>query len=452
LQASDLPGLTDAILDTIHINQETPISTVVVSGNTVTIAGIFSSNDNEADYYANTLLLIGSYNGQEFVAGASIATGQAMRIPAAGNENTEFTVRPQIVVSNSSTISTTVNPIAGATNERVDNEVAQLQSQIDTINDTNDTQDTTIAGKVSKTLNETVDGIKTFVKTIVGNITGNAGSATKLQTARTIGISGDATGSASFDGSDNATIAATLASVTRTDTTSTESKSAGQTFTAIDDLTTDAKGRVTAANVKTVTLPAIQTSVSGNAGSATKLQTARTINGSPFDGTANISVNAANDAQLVHTSGAESIAGQKTFTDGISTNNLVVSDEIMPTKETTVNIGWGQTIRLTRVGNMVFINAADQIINGFGPLYSSDITTQDETLPSGYRPSQEFDGNATKIVTGNIKVNNTNHGAYWLMFQSNGTIQMTRERDNPTGNVYVTLQTGFWFTDDQMPS
>lgn len=44
--------------------------------------------------------------------------------------------------------------------------------------------------------------------------------------------------------------------VSRTDTTSTGSVAYGGTFTAIDSLTTNARGHVTAANVKTVTIPA----------------------------------------------------------------------------------------------------------------------------------------------------------------------------------------------------
>lgn len=36
---------------------------------------------------------------------------------------------------------------------------------------------------------------------LAGNITGNAATATKLETARTISLTGDATGSATFDGS-----------------------------------------------------------------------------------------------------------------------------------------------------------------------------------------------------------------------------------------------------------
>ena len=47
--------------------------------------------------------------------------------------------------------------------------------------------------------------------TTAGSCTGNAATATALATARTIALSGDVTGSASFDGSANATITATVA-------------------------------------------------------------------------------------------------------------------------------------------------------------------------------------------------------------------------------------------------
>jgi hypothetical protein len=43
------------------------------------------------------------------------------------------------------------------------------------------------------------------------NINGNAGTATKLQTARTINLTGDISGSAKFDGSSNININTTVA-------------------------------------------------------------------------------------------------------------------------------------------------------------------------------------------------------------------------------------------------
>jgi hypothetical protein len=45
---------------------------------------------------------------------------------------------------------------------------------------------------------------------VTGAVTGNASTSTRLATSRTIGLSGDVTGTASFDGSANSTIAATV--------------------------------------------------------------------------------------------------------------------------------------------------------------------------------------------------------------------------------------------------
>lgn len=57
----------------------------------------------------------------------------------------------------------------------------------------------------------------------------------------------------------------------------------GRTY--INNITLDDYGHVTALGTKTET---DQTTISGNAGSATKLQTPKNINGTPFDGSADI--------------------------------------------------------------------------------------------------------------------------------------------------------------------
>lgn len=69
--------------------------------------------------------------------------------------------------------------------------------------------------------------------TITAALSGNATTATTLQTARTISLTGDATGSVSFNGSANAAIATTLAN-------------SGVTAGTYKSVTVDAKGRVTA--------------------------------------------------------------------------------------------------------------------------------------------------------------------------------------------------------------
>jgi hypothetical protein len=83
--------------------------------------------------------------------------------------------------------------------------------------------------------NQTIAGTKTFSSTISGSIDGNAGTATKLATARTIALTGDATASGSFDGSANYSQTLTLATV---------NANVG-TFTKF---TVNAKGLITAAS------------------------------------------------------------------------------------------------------------------------------------------------------------------------------------------------------------
>ena len=97
-------------------------------------------------------------------------------------------------------------------------------------------------------------------------VSGNAGTATRLQTARTIGLSGAATGTAtSFNGSANITISVT---------------------------SLDASKLTGTASINTTGNASTSTTCTGNAATATKLQTARKINGVAFDGTQDITVEA----------------------------------------------------------------------------------------------------------------------------------------------------------------
>lgn len=367
-QVADLDGFNDTTLATANIKQISGISSVTISGNTVTITGLFNSTNNASDYYIRTIFLVAKYNGKEFLAGTTVAntSGSAFRMPASSDtEITEFTARPQISVTNTNSISTTVDPVASATNERVDSLEATLQGEIDDINVDKQNLWNKLADYVTKAAAETITGVKTFSQTIVGSITGNAGTATKLQTERTIGFSGDVNGTAQgFDGSKNITLPINLNSINQNNTTSTQSAGYNSPVTIIDGITRDTKGRVTGVNTKTVTLPPVQTTISGNAASATKLeiarliggvsfdgtsdiilpgvnsignqnttgnaatatnanlatkavalQTPRKINGTDFDGTSDINVLASNDGDIVHKSGNEIVNGNKTFKD-----------------------------------------------------------------------------------------------------------------------------------------
>ena len=65
------------------------------------------------------------------------------------------------------------------------------------------------AAGIVNTAAQTFGGPKTFASGIIGNLTGNADTASKLATARTIGLSGIVANAVSFDGSSNVTIAVT---------------------------------------------------------------------------------------------------------------------------------------------------------------------------------------------------------------------------------------------------
>lgn len=112
-----------------------------------------------------------------------------------------------------------------------------------------------------------------------------ADSATKLANARTIGITGDATGSATFDGSADVSISV--------DVTSADSAAA----------------------------------CTGNAATAAKLETARSINGVAFDGTKDITITQVNGKDIATVdkipTSLPASGGNATTVGGYTANNLM---------------------------------------------------------------------------------------------------------------------------------
>jgi hypothetical protein len=128
-----------------------------------------------------------------------------------------------------------------------------------------------------------------YATSFIGAVSGNADTASKLQTARTISIAGGAVGSASFDGSANSSISVVITNNSHTHlsaniTDATESNNGNMIVRR------DASGNFNAGT--------IGAALNGNASSATKLQTARTIGisgkvtgtATSFDGSAGITI------------------------------------------------------------------------------------------------------------------------------------------------------------------
>lgn len=151
-------------------------------------------------------------------------------------------------------------------------------------------------------------------------------NANKLTTPRVINLIGDISGSAVFDGSSNISITTTeknsgvvAGTYTKVTVDSKGTVTSATNATALDvnlgNVTNESKTTMfnnsvftgiplaPTANVGTNTTQLAttefvttaitnKTSITGNAGTATKLQTARTINGVAFDGTSNITITA----------------------------------------------------------------------------------------------------------------------------------------------------------------
>lgn len=193
-----------------------------------------------------------------------------------------------------------------------------------------------------------------FAGPLTGAVTGNASTATALQTARTIAISGDVTGTAtSFDGTANITISAgiTANTIVNADINS----SAAIADTKLATISTAGKvlnSATTATNLNTASAivardasgnfsaGTITAALSGNASTATALQTARTIGGVSFDGTANINLPGVNTTGNQNTTGSAAtlttartialsgdVAGSVTF-DGSA--NVTITTTVQP--------------------------------------------------------------------------------------------------------------------------
>lgn len=183
-------------------------------------------------------------------------------------------------------------------------------------------------------------------------------------------------------------------------------------------------GNETIAGDKTFTSP-INGQLSGNAATATKWQTARTlaltgdVTGSvTMDGSGNVSMTTTG-ASLVHKSGSETIAGDKTFTGVTNIQN-------QKQYKSSFKIG-ANTINLTRIGSVVYVSARliEKIngANGYG------------TIPTGFTPANNSVVNyIVNVVQGSC------------LFQANHDVWF------PADAPFDSNMSGSYLTSDALPS
>ena len=177
---------------------------------------------------------------------------------------------------------------------------------------------------------------------VTAPVIGNASTASTLETARTISLTGDVSGSVSFNGSADASISATIqpnSVALGTDTTGNyvNDLTAGTGVTVTHtpgegSSPTVAIGQAVGTS-SSVTFAAVTAPLIGNASTATTLQTARTIAGQSFDGSANISI-APTDL-----TGVTSTAAELNILDGatLSTTELNYVDGVTSAIQTQID-------------------------------------------------------------------------------------------------------------------
>jgi hypothetical protein len=328
-------GSGAAVLDITNIvaadiSGNSTTATTWQTGRTLTIGGTGKSVNGSANV-AWSLSEIGVNNATLTLATSGIATGSQT---FTSNQGTNATFTVDVPPTN---LSSTDGSAAGPT----------INSSTGT-NVTIPSASTTVSGVVT-TGSQSFAGSKTFTSTITGSITGNAGTATALQTARTIG-------GVSFNGTANIN----LPGVNQAGTQST----------------------------------------TGNAATATALQTARNINGVSFNGTADITIPTVPSGGIIMWSGAiASIPSGWFLCDGANgtpdlRNRFVVG---AGSTYTPGNTGGADTVTLTTAqipshthtatvsdpGHSHTYNGAGQQSNGGGSIltafFSPNLTTSTAT-------------------------------------------------------------------------
>ena len=179
-----------------------------VAPNQVTL-GTDTTGNYVASLVAGTGVTLTNNTGEG--ATPTVAIGQAVGTTS----NVTFN---DVVVSGNLTVSGSTTTVNTETINLADNQIvlnSNYTGSSPTENGGIEIERGTLANKTlvwDETADKWTVGSETFVAgTFEGAFTGNASTATTLQTARTISLGGDVTGSASFNGGSNITITATVA-------------------------------------------------------------------------------------------------------------------------------------------------------------------------------------------------------------------------------------------------
>lgn len=436
----DLATLTNSVLGTIDIKQQVNISTVLPSTGSYKVQGVFSNFTVTADYLMNTILLVGSYNGAEFLAAAQVANN-AFKMPAASTgEQTIYNIAAQISVSNTATVSLTVDPDSIVTNAGL-KVVTDAQAVKDSAQDVKiSSLETKDAQNVKTTGNQTIGGIKTFTEKIIGSITGTADKAVALVTGRNLKVKLDSTADRTFDGTaDAADIGVSgILPITNGGTGNASGLAVGQSsgakLTATDDLNNIATTiQYTLNGEKPLNAP---TDAKTNYGFVI-VQT-RDDNGLGFV------------VQRYITTANEEFIRSKVGQPLYWTTWTRLTTDLIAKQTLTLPCPWGNTkFELVRIGNMVTIHGDQSMTVGSTTTYNGNDAWKIGDLPAGFKPALGST-NTTGYMAGSNGVGVSYYVALWV--NNNGDIVIQNQAKPSTSSSAVRLfLSGSWITSDPYP-
>ena len=152
-----------------------------------------------------------------------------------------------------STLLATLPNVAGAVTAD-HTELSTLDGYTGNTDDLNILSGAAAAG-VTSTEFQYLDGVTSNIQTQIDTINAASGAANDTQVTVQAGTLLGGGGSFTTNQTSQSTITINHDAVTRTDTTSTAAPAAGNTFTAIDQITSDSYGHITGVRTKTVTMP-----------------------------------------------------------------------------------------------------------------------------------------------------------------------------------------------------
>ena len=373
--------------------------------------------------------------------------------------NTEnLTVEDNIIVLNSNVSgSPTVN--AGIEIERGDSANVVLRW-----NESSDSWEITEDGSVYKNIAtgqdvETSSSV-TFAA-VTGPLIGNASTASALQTARAISLSGDLSGSVSFSGSTDVTISAVIqpdSVALGTDTTGnyvsgvsqgtgvtvTHTPGEGSTATIAIGQSVATNASVTIASVSSPVVGNVTGNLTGNADTATQLQTARAIS-LTGDVTGSVSFSGSADASITATIAANSVS-LGTDTTG---NYLVdlsqgtgVTISHTPGEGSTATIAIGQDVSASAVPTFGGVNLNGIIV--FEGTTANDFETfLSITDPTADRTITLPDATGTVALNGSIALGTDTTGSYVTsLVQGTGVTISNNSGESATPTIAIGQEVG----------